>query len=121
MAVNTIRFRSLFVPGADPGRDVEWRPATDIYRTPTGWLVKLELSGVRPEDVQMALAGRTLTLRGRRRDCCLEKNCQLIHMEITYSRFERLIELPGDLQSVRIETEFHDGMMLIRICREERP
>jgi HSP20 family molecular chaperone IbpA len=39
-------------------------------------------------------------------------------MEIAYSRFERQVELPGDLQSARIETEFRHGMLLVRITRE---
>jgi HSP20 family molecular chaperone IbpA len=39
-------------------------------------------------------------------------------MEIAYSRFERQVELPGDLQRAKIDTEFRDGMLLVRIQRE---
>jgi HSP20 family molecular chaperone IbpA len=45
-----------------------WRPAADIYHTREGWLVKLELAGVREDDIQITVSGRTLTVRGRRRD-----------------------------------------------------
>jgi HSP20 family molecular chaperone IbpA len=39
-------------------------------------------------------------------------------MEIAYSRFERLVELPGDVGAVRIGTEFRNGMLLVNIQKE---
>src|SRR5205807_8943612 len=111
MAHDKVQFVSLFysaeVERSDP-RPVaaEWRPATDVYRTPEGWLVKFELAGVRPEDVELTARGAALRVRGRRRDLCLEPGCRQLHMEIAYSRFERQVELPGDLQKAKIDTEF---------------
>jgi len=36
-------------------------------------------------------------------------------MEISYSRFERSIELPLDLDRSEIRTEYRDGMFLLEI------
>jgi HSP20 family protein len=118
MAVDALRFVSLFMQGVEPTRDSVWQPATDIYRMPAGWLVKMELAGVRPDDVQLMIQGKSITVRGRRRDDCLEEHCCQLHMEIAYSRFERRIELPADLDSVHVETRFRDGMLMIKILRE---
>jgi HSP20 family molecular chaperone IbpA len=41
-------------------------------------------------------------------------------MEIAYSRFERVIDLPADLDQACIATEYRDGMLLIRIQPELR-
>jgi HSP20 family protein len=117
MQRDTVRFVSLFL-SSESERIAEWRPAIDVYRTADGWLVKFELAGVHPEDIELSVRGRALRVRGRRRDCCLEPGCRQVHMEIAYSRFERQVELPGDLQSARIETEFRHGMLLVRITRE---
>lgn len=117
MAVDAIKFVSLFLPARDRA-EAEWRPATDIYRVPDGWLVKMELAGVCPNDVQLVLRGRSLTVQGRRRDDCHGPDCRQLHMEIAYSRFERQIDLPADLTSARFETQFRDGLLLIRIRRE---
>ncbi|HEX4590918.1 MAG TPA: Hsp20/alpha crystallin family protein, partial [Gemmataceae bacterium] len=117
MARDVVRLVSLFyTAGAEQA--VDWRPATDVYRVPEGWLVKFELAGVRPEDVELTARGAALRVRGRRRDLCLEPGCRQLHMEIAYSRFERQVELPGDLQKAKIDTEFRDGMLLVRIQRE---
>ena len=119
MPVDVRRFVSLFLQG-EGQRTAEWTPPTDIYRTPTGWLVKMELAGIRAEDLQIALRGRTLIVRGRRRDdCTVEKGCQQLHMEIAYDQFERSINLPSELQRVSIETSVDNGMLLIRINRED--
>jgi HSP20 family protein len=117
MAHDVVRYVSLFY-SSGVEQSPEWRPATDVYRTQEGWLVKYELAGVAPEDVELTARGRALRIRGRRRDFCLEPGCRQLHMEIAYSRFERQVELPGDLQSCAIETEFRDGMLLVRIRRE---
>src|SRR5436309_9932498 len=75
-----------------------WRPNTDVYRTPQGWLVKFDLAGVRPEEVELSVDGNRLSLRGIRRDWCLEEGCTCQQMEIAYSQFERQVTLPGDLE-----------------------
>jgi len=117
MAVDTRRFASLFLQG-ESTKAPDWTPATDIYRIPTGWLVKIELAGVHRDDLELAMRGRTLSVRGRRRDGCLSPGCRQLHMEIAYSRFERQIELPPDLAAARISSDYRDGMLHILIERE---
>ena len=47
------------------------------------------------------------------------KSCRHYHMEISYSTFERTLELPVDLEPARIATEYKDGMLLVRIRTEK--
>jgi HSP20 family protein len=118
MAAEAHRIISLFLQNVERSRAITWQPAADIYKLPTGWLVKLELAGVQPEDVQLILRGHTLVVTGRRRDASLEAACRQLRMEIEYGRFEREIDLPSDWQRATLETSFDHGMMLIRILRE---
>lgn len=118
MARDTTRFVSLFLPAStEPASEPAW-PPMDVYRSPTGWLVKMDLAGVKPEDVQLRLSGPLLIVSGERRDWCVEDGCRHYRMEITYSRFERRVELGEELSEAHIETEFRDGMLLVRVCRE---
>jgi HSP20 family protein len=112
--------QSLFLPAASRVRDVPWRPPTDVYRTPYGWLVKFDLAGVRPEDVRLHAEGSRLTIRGTRRDASLEEGCSCYLMEIAYSRFERTVELPADLENADIRAEHREGMVLVRIVPREK-
>jgi len=116
MAQDAVRLmQSLFLQVAESFQEVTWHPAADVYRTPTGWLVKLDLAGVRPEEIAVHVCGSRLTVRGIRRDWARDPGCNCVQMEITYSHFERSLELPSDLERAAIATEYRDGMLLVRI------
>lgn len=99
-------------------RDVRWQPAADVYRTRSGWIVKIDLAGVRPADVRVSVCGRRLTVEGTRRDWQIEDAQQHYCMEIAYSHFERSIELPCDLDRFHVTTDYRDGMLLVRLAEE---
>jgi HSP20 family protein len=110
--------RSLFLPLAERFQETRWRPAADVYRTPYGWLLKFDLAGVAVEDVTVSIRGRCISVRGCRRDRFADEGRFHYQLEIAYSHFERSIELPSDLESARISTEYRDGMLLVRIQTE---
>jgi HSP20 family protein len=121
MAQDLIRFmQSFFLPAAQAAGGTAWQPPADVYRTRDGWLVKLDLAGVRPEEVQVSVGGDRLLVRGVRRDWSLEEGCCHYQMEIAYSRFERSITLPVNLERTDICAEHRHGMLLVHIrLREE--
>ena len=88
-------------------------------RTAAGWLVKLELAGVRAGDLSVSVQGPRLTVWGRRGDACAAWGGSHQQMEIAYGRFERIVELPCDLTRCTVATDYRDGMLLIDICQEE--
>jgi HSP20 family protein len=93
-----------------------WQPQVDIYRSHDGWVVKLELAGVRPQDVSITMYGSQLHVEGIRRDWIIEQGWSHHTMEIAYNRFERIIELPCDLAHAGITVECRDGMLLLRVA-----
>jgi hypothetical protein len=84
----------------------------------TGWAILCNDMGVEPEDIELTVHGRFLRVRGKRRDCCMAPDCRQVHMEIAYSRFERQVELPADLTSLSLQTEFRLGMLLVHVKQE---
>ncbi len=112
---------ALFLPGAKQFCEACWRPSADVYRAPDGWLVKFDLAGVRPEDIRLEASGRRLTVRGCRRDWTATEGHSHYTLEISYSTFERSVELPCDLEPAGIATEYRDGMLLVRIRTETAP
>ena len=97
----------------------EWHPPADVYRTKWGWIVKFDLAGVRLEDVQVHAGRRSVTISGVRRDYMVEEGCRYYSMEISYSRFQRTIELPGDLETARVRVDYRDGLLIVRISDNE--
>ena len=61
-----------------------------------------------------------LLVHGTRQDDCPCEGINCHRLEIAYSRFERLLELPGMSESVAIATSYLDGMLTVRIVTEGR-
>ena len=109
--------QSWLTPSAPAWQQMHWTPAVDIYRVANGWLIKFDLAGVRPNDIQLNVCGRRLTVSGRRGDWVVEesRSCCAYSMEITYSQFERTLELPSEIEQLEIQTEYRDGMLLVSL------
>ena len=90
-----------------------WEPATDIYRTAEGWVVKFDLAGVEPTDLSVVVRDGALVVTGVRRDRTLREGVSHYQMEITYSRFERVISLPCDLTRAAVKTEYEHGLLTV--------
>jgi HSP20 family protein len=106
----------LFSP---PRQSQDWQPAVDIYRSADGWILKVDLAGVRLDDVHVHLGKRTVTISGVRRDGMMEDSgCRHYSMEISYSRFQRTIELPEDIHTARVAVDYRDGILYVRIAKD---
>jgi HSP20 family protein len=90
-----------------------WEPATDIYQTRDGWVVKFDLAGVAPDDLTVKIVDSVLFVSGTRRDRTLREGVWHYQMEITYSRFERTIKLPGSLAGAKVTSEYENGLLTI--------
>lgn len=108
----------LLMPTAEECQGAGWRPAADVYQTRRGWLVKLDLAGVRPDEISLEVCGRRLTVRGERRDVSWEEGLQPHSLEISYNRFTRVIDFPCQLDRAHIVTEYRDGMLLVQLLSE---
>ena len=92
-----------------------WQPSVDIYKCPEGWKVKFDLAGVKLEDVELFVAEDKLVVRGVRRDTVISEGWSYHQLEITYSRFERVLTIPCDLAKAEIRSECRDGWFILHI------
>jgi HSP20 family protein len=99
---------------------VAWQPAADVYRCRDGWLLKFDLAGVRPEDVEVRVEGRKVIVTGTRRDWRIPDVQEAHMMEIAYSHFERSVELLDDIDQAEIKTEYRDGMLLVHLLTQSQ-
>jgi HSP20 family protein len=95
-----------------------WVPAADVYELHAGWMIKVELAGIRPEDLSVTLDGDVLRIVGCRRDWVAHETRGCHSLEISYARFERSFDLAGVPDGSRIITEYHDGMLLVKVLPE---
>src|SRR5687767_5237387 len=75
--------------------DTHWTRTTDGSVTEEGVVMKVELAGMRKEDLQLVIEGNKVKISGHRPDGCRAPKCKFLVMEINYGLFESVIELPN--------------------------
>ncbi|MBK9214320.1 MAG: Hsp20/alpha crystallin family protein [Chloracidobacterium sp.] len=96
-----------------------WYPAADVFQTPDGWVVKVELAGVSAEDIEIDIQGNVLYIAGCRRDRSCAAGVSYQQMEITYSNFEKTLRFPAAIDNARVEHEFENGLLIITLKKGE--
>ena len=97
-----------------------WAPPADVYRTHEGWIVKVELAGVSTDELEIEIGGATLRIRGCRRDTVISEGMVCQQVEITYSRFEKIINFPCPIEGASVEQDYNDGLLVLRLLSPER-
>jgi len=94
-----------------------WRPPTDVYETGDAVVVKVEVAGMREEELEVTLNGRELSIRGVRRDSGDKLRYQ--QMEIEYGPFEAEVEVPRAVDYEQLEASYDNGFLMIRLGKAQ--
>ncbi|HEV2238575.1 MAG TPA: Hsp20/alpha crystallin family protein [Ktedonobacterales bacterium] len=95
---------------------VQWRPATDIYETPEAIHFKMELAGMREEDIEITLYEDALVVAGRRADDAAPGSAIYYHeAQIRYGPFRAEIMLPGAVQREGVEARYENGFLCLKL------
>lgn len=92
-----------------------WYPAADVYQTPEGWVVKVELAGVSAEEIVIDIQGNNLYIAGCRKDRSCASGVSYQQMEITYSNFEKTLRFPSTIEGAKVEHIFEDGLLIVHL------
>ncbi len=95
----------------------QWAPLVDITEDDREYLIKAELPEVRKEDVKVTVEHGTLNISGER---TLEKeeNGRRYHrIERSYGSFVRSFVLPDDADAQKVNAEFKDGVLRVRVLK----
>lgn len=95
--------------------EAKWVPNTDVYVTDNGVVIKVELAGLRKEDLELAVEGSRLRISGYRSDGCRSAKCSFQLMEINYGAFENTVELPPGYDLSRAVAAYLNGFLRIDV------
>lgn len=100
-----------------------WAPACDIYEQDGSVVLKAELPGVDPKDVDIRVENNVLTLRGERKlDQEVGKD-SYHRVERAYGTFTRSFTLPSVINTEQIKADYKDGVLEVTLPKraEARP
>jgi HSP20 family protein len=92
-----------------------WSPAADVYQTADGWIVKVELAGVDIDDLEFVISGRTMVVRGCRRDTFFGEGVAYHQLEIMYSRFVKTLHFPCVIDGASFVRDYRDGLLILHL------
>jgi len=93
----------------------QWVPNTDVYSTDHGLVIKVELAGMRSENLEITVEGQRLRISGNRPDGCRAPKCSFLVMEISYGPFESLLELPSGYDLSQAKAAYVNGFLRIDV------
>lgn len=96
-----------------------WAPAVDIYETPEDLVLKAELPGVNPNDLEVRVEDSTLYLKGQRKFESEVKEDNYHRIERAYGTFARTFALPNSIQSDKVSAEYKDGVLTLTLPKRE--
>ncbi len=106
--------------GGDEGtRTGSWIPAVDIYETEQNVVLKAELPGLDPKDVEVTVHEGTLFLKGERKYESEVKEENYHHVERAYGAFSRSLALPASIDQEKVQAEFKDGVLTLTMPKRE--
>lgn len=95
-------------------------PHIEVQQRGNELVVKADLPGLRPEDINVAVDRGVLTISGERRQEEREEREGFIRSEISYGTFYRTIPLPDGADEGRVAATFRNGVLEITIPVSER-
>jgi HSP20 family protein len=101
--------------------DTHWIPNTDVYVTEGNLVIKVELAGMRREDLELTVEGHRLMISGQRPDGTRGAKCKFLVMEINYGPFECVIEVPPGYDLSQAKAAYQNGFLQIDVPHAVRP
>jgi HSP20 family protein len=111
--------RGIFSPGEGEVSTRTWAPPVDIYEDGDNLVLKAELPGLTPDDVQVRVENNTLYLKGERKLDKEVKEQNYHRIERSYGTFTRTFTLPNSVDADKVAANFKDGVLTLTMPKKE--
>lgn len=96
-----------------------WNPSVDIFENDNDVVVKVELPGMDPKNIDVRLENNVLMLKGERRFERETKEENYHRVEREYGTFSRAFSLPTAVKEEKVNAEYKDGILKIVLPKKE--
>lgn len=94
----------------------QWRPPVDIHETPDALLMKVELAGMREDDIEITLYSNALVIAGRRDDDVEHDDTLCYHeAQVRYGPFRAEVLLPAPVRQDAVKATYENGFLRVRL------
>lgn len=97
----------------------EWLPSLDVSETKNDVVVKADLPGMDPKEIDISLADGILSIKGEKKQEKEEKEENYHLIERSYGSFFRSVRLPREVQSEKINASYKNGILKVTLPKSE--
>lgn len=96
-----------------------WLPALDVQENKDNYTVRVEVPGLRREDIEVALEDGALTISGERKAETPAEGTEVHRQERFYGKFSRVITLPTVVAADKVKAQYKDGILTVTLAKAE--
>jgi HSP20 family protein len=98
-------------------REVEWMPEMDVFGRDGKTVIRIDLPGLKREDIDVTVEADMLVVRGRREEEKEVKEEDYYCAERSVGEFSRAISLPEGVSAEDIEATYENGVLEVVVAR----
>ena len=96
-----------------------WMPLTDIAEDNDNYYLKVDLPGIKKQDVKISYIDGNLSISGERVQDKEAKDKKIHRIERSYGKYYRSFNIPKEIKDDKIKAEFKDGQLTITIPKAD--
>lgn len=96
-----------------------WVPSLDVSETRNDFVVRTELPGINPKEIDISLSNGSLVIKGERKHEKEKKEENYHLVERSYGSFVRSVRLPREVNRKKITASYKDGVLKVVVPKSE--
>lgn len=97
----------------------EFNPACDLTETAEAYQVRMDVPGIKPDDIVVQVTGDSVRISGERKEEKEEKGKTYHRVERHCGSFCEMLQLPGAVNEEKVQAEFQDGVLTVTLPKSE--
>jgi len=94
--------------------------AVDMYEEGNNVIAKMNIPGVKAEDIEIKIERHHLHIYGERKEEKEVKDKEYYHKEIRSGRFERAVSLPCHVNEHEVTADLHNGVLIVTMPKSKK-
>jgi len=96
-----------------------WAPAIEMHETDDEVVLRAQLPGVKPEDLDIQVTEDAVSIAGEHREEARSEEKGIVRSEFRYGHFQRIVPLPISIRNHEVKSEFKDGVLTLMLPKAQ--
>jgi HSP20 family protein len=95
--------------------EAAWVPAVEFVDAGDNFVLKAQLPGIDPKDIDVQVTRKAISISGERRYENTEEKPGCVRSEFRYGKFHRVLSLPAQIQNDSVQAKYKDGILMLTL------